>query len=63
MGGGCVATDPGAIEGRGARRAPRARRPQLVGLGLDVGLVLVGLVHRGGRRAASVEIFPEVSRP
>ncbi|MDC3985804.1 hypothetical protein, partial [Polyangium jinanense] len=44
-GGGCVATDPEAIEGRGARRRPRARRPQLAGLGLDVGLVLAGLGH------------------
>ena len=26
------------------------RRPQLVGLGLDVGLGLVGLGHRGGER-------------
>ncbi|MDI1445771.1 hypothetical protein [Polyangium sp. 6x1] len=36
----------------------------LVGLVLDVRLVLVGLGNRGGaRRASSVEISPEVSRP
>jgi len=29
------------------------RRPQLVGLGLDVGLGLVGLGHRGGARRAA----------
>ncbi|MRG91666.1 hypothetical protein [Polyangium spumosum] len=51
MGGGCVATDPGAIEGAA----------------LDVRLVLAGpsssasCIDAAG--AASVEISPEVSRP
>ncbi|MDC0743134.1 hypothetical protein [Polyangium mundeleinium] len=51
------------IEGRGARRGPRARRLRASrGAALDVGLVLVGLVHRGGAASGERRNLPEVSR-